>query len=126
MRYASTPRAQLLPSAIAQTMSDWPRCMSPVAKTPGTFVIQFASRGRARCAGPLGLRGAEGGGAGVGAADDDPGFVARPVHAAPMACARAVRAGQILHREVDAGEPPPGPARVAGPRRSARQNYSLE
>src|SRR5438105_3345061 len=44
MRYASTPRAQLRPSAIAQTMSDWPRCMSPAAKTPGTFVIQFALR----------------------------------------------------------------------------------
>src|SRR5262249_38388583 len=37
IRYASTPRAQLRPSAIAQTISDWPRCMSPAANTPGTF-----------------------------------------------------------------------------------------
>ena len=44
IRYASTPRAQLRPSAIAQTMSDWPRCMSPAVKTPGTLVIQLASR----------------------------------------------------------------------------------
>src|SRR5262245_14203646 len=44
IRYASTPRAQLRPSAIAQTINDWPRCMSPAAKTPGTFVIQSALR----------------------------------------------------------------------------------
>ena len=34
-------RAALRPSAIAQTMSDWPRCMSPAVKTPGTLVIQL-------------------------------------------------------------------------------------
>ena len=27
------------PSSIAHTISDWPRCMSPAAKTPGTLVI---------------------------------------------------------------------------------------
>ena len=37
-------RAALRPSAIAQTISDWPRCMSPAVKTPGTLVIQCASR----------------------------------------------------------------------------------
>ena len=42
IRYRSTPRAALRPSAIAQTISDCPRCMSPVAKTPGTLVIQSA------------------------------------------------------------------------------------
>ena len=36
--------AALRPSAIAQTMSDWPRCMSPAVKTPGTLVIHRASR----------------------------------------------------------------------------------
>ena len=44
IRKRSTPRAALRPSAIAHTMSDWPRCMSPAANTPGTLVIQFASR----------------------------------------------------------------------------------
>ncbi len=38
------PRAALRPSAMAQTMSDWPRCMSPAANTPGTLVIQRSSR----------------------------------------------------------------------------------
>ena len=38
------PRAHERPSAIAQTISDWPRCMSPQVNTPGTLVIQFASR----------------------------------------------------------------------------------
>ena len=38
------PRAALRPSAMAQTMSDWPRCMSPAVKTDGTLVIQFSSR----------------------------------------------------------------------------------
>ena len=40
MRKRSTPRAALRPSAIAQTIRDWPRCMSPAVKTPGTLVIQ--------------------------------------------------------------------------------------
>ena len=44
IRNRSTPRAALRPSAIAQTMSDWPRCMSPAVNTPGTLVIQLASR----------------------------------------------------------------------------------
>ena len=43
IRKRSTPRAAR-PSAIAQTISDWPRCMSPAVKTPGTLVIQLASR----------------------------------------------------------------------------------
>ena len=38
------PRAADRPSAIAQTISDCPRCMSPQANTPGTLVIQFGSR----------------------------------------------------------------------------------
>ena len=38
------PRAALRPSAMAQTISDWPRCMSPAVNTPGTLVIQVASR----------------------------------------------------------------------------------
>ena len=32
------------PSSIAQTISDWPRCMSPAANTPGTLVIHCSSR----------------------------------------------------------------------------------
>jgi len=44
IRYSSTPLAQLRPSAIAQTIRDCPRCMSPAAKTPGTLVIQASSR----------------------------------------------------------------------------------
>ena len=43
MRYRSTPAAALRPSAMAQTMSDWPRCMSPAANTPGTLVIHSSS-----------------------------------------------------------------------------------
>ena len=35
IKYTSTARAALRPSAIAQTTSDWPRRMSPAAKTPG-------------------------------------------------------------------------------------------
>ncbi len=35
MRNLSTPRAALRPSVMAQTTSDWPRRMSPAAKTPG-------------------------------------------------------------------------------------------
>ena len=34
-RYSSTPAAQARPSAMAQTISDWPRPASPQAKTPG-------------------------------------------------------------------------------------------
>ncbi len=34
----------LRPSAMAQTISEWPRCMSPAVKMPGTLVIQFLSR----------------------------------------------------------------------------------
>ena len=34
----------LRPSAIAHTIRDWPRCMSPAVNTPGTLVIQSASR----------------------------------------------------------------------------------
>ena len=37
MRNWSTPRAHSRPSQIAQTTSDWPRRMSPQAKTPGTL-----------------------------------------------------------------------------------------
>ena len=32
------------PRRCAQTIRDWPRCMSPAVKTPGTLVIQFSSR----------------------------------------------------------------------------------
>ena len=38
------PAAALRPSAIAHTMRDWPRCMSPAVNTPSTLVIQFPSR----------------------------------------------------------------------------------
>ena len=38
MRKASTARAAWRPSRIAQTMSDWPRRMSPAANTRGTLV----------------------------------------------------------------------------------------
>ena len=38
-RYRSTACAAWRPSRIAQTTSDWPRDMSPAAKTPGTLVI---------------------------------------------------------------------------------------
>src|SRR5829696_4275470 len=37
-RYASTPAAQARPSAMAQTINDWPRPASPQAKTPSTSV----------------------------------------------------------------------------------------
>ena len=37
-------RAADRPSAIAQTMRDWPRCMSPAVKMPGTLVIHRSSR----------------------------------------------------------------------------------
>jgi len=35
-RYLSIASAALRPSAMAHTTSDWPRRMSPAAKTPGT------------------------------------------------------------------------------------------
>jgi hypothetical protein len=38
-RYSSMPRAAWRPSAMAHTTSDWPRRMSPAAKTPGTDVM---------------------------------------------------------------------------------------
>jgi triacylglycerol lipase len=38
VRWASTPAAAERPSAMAQTISDWPRPASPAAKTPGTEV----------------------------------------------------------------------------------------
>ena len=38
MRNSSTARAHCRPSRIAQTTSDWPRRMSPAAKTFGTLV----------------------------------------------------------------------------------------
>lgn len=41
---ASMALAARRPSSIAQTMSDWPRCMSPAANTPGTLVIHRSSR----------------------------------------------------------------------------------
>src|SRR4029453_13514355 len=44
IKCSSMARAALRPSAIAHTMSDWPRCMSPAANTPGTLVIHRASR----------------------------------------------------------------------------------
>ena len=43
IRYRFTAVAQLRPSAIAQTMRDWPRPMSPATNTPSTFVDQFRS-----------------------------------------------------------------------------------
>ena len=39
IRYWSTAAAALRPSAMAQTTSDWPRRMSPAAKTPRTEVM---------------------------------------------------------------------------------------
>ena len=38
-KYASTPAAVLRPSEIAHTTSDWPRRISPAAKTPSTEVM---------------------------------------------------------------------------------------
>ena len=38
-KYLSIPAAALRPSAIAHTTSDWPRRMSPAAKTPSTDVM---------------------------------------------------------------------------------------
>ena len=38
VRKRSTPRAAERPSAMAQTMSDWPRPASPATKTPATLV----------------------------------------------------------------------------------------
>ena len=43
-RYASTPAAQALPSAMAQTINDWPRPASPQAKTPSTSVAVVVAR----------------------------------------------------------------------------------
>ena len=43
LRYASTCAAAERPSAIAHTMSDCPRAMSPAANTPGTDVAREAS-----------------------------------------------------------------------------------
>jgi hypothetical protein len=37
-------RGALRPSAIGRTMSDRPRCVSSAVNTPGTLVIQPASR----------------------------------------------------------------------------------
>jgi hypothetical protein len=39
IRNLSTPTAASRPSQIAHTISDWPRRVSPAAKTPGTLVI---------------------------------------------------------------------------------------
>src|SRR5215471_14456741 len=43
IRYASTAAAADLPSAIAHTISDWPRPMSPATNTPGTEVANEPS-----------------------------------------------------------------------------------
>ena len=39
IRYWSTARAACRPSRMAQTISDWPRRMSPAAKTLSTLVL---------------------------------------------------------------------------------------
>lgn len=39
IRNLSTPTAASRPSQIAHTISDWPRRVSPAAKTPGTLVM---------------------------------------------------------------------------------------
>ena len=39
IKYRSTPRAALRPSAIAQTTRDCPRLASPAANTPGTLLM---------------------------------------------------------------------------------------
>ena len=39
MRYLSTEIAALRPSEIAHTTNDWPRRISPAAKTPGTELM---------------------------------------------------------------------------------------
>src|SRR5690606_29999369 len=44
VRWASTPRAAARPSAMAHTIRDWPRPMSPAANTPSTDVRYSASR----------------------------------------------------------------------------------
>jgi hypothetical protein len=44
VRYLSTAEAAARPSAIAQTISDWPRPASPATKTPETEVMYAASR----------------------------------------------------------------------------------
>ena len=41
LRKRSMAAAAERPSAMAQTISDCPRCMSPAVNTPGTLVIQF-------------------------------------------------------------------------------------
>src|ERR1035437_4524787 len=44
IRKASTPAAAERPSAMAHTISDWPRPASPATKTPGTDVMKALSR----------------------------------------------------------------------------------
>src|SRR5215207_3723496 len=44
IRYRSTPAAAARPSAMAHTISDCPRPMSPATNTPGTVVAKSASR----------------------------------------------------------------------------------
>src|SRR5215470_11598554 len=43
IRYASAAAAADLPSAIAHTISDWPRPISPATNTPGTEVANEPS-----------------------------------------------------------------------------------
>jgi hypothetical protein len=43
-RNLSTAAAAARPSAMAQTIKDWPRPISPATKTPGMLVAQFLSR----------------------------------------------------------------------------------
>ena len=44
VRYSSTAAAAARPSAIAHTISDWPRPASPATKTPSALVAYDASR----------------------------------------------------------------------------------
>ena len=74
----------------------------------------------------LTMRGAETVGAGVAAADDDHVLVARADHLDLVALAGTVLKRQVLHREVNAGEFPPGHAKVARRRRSAGQDDGVE
>ena len=45
-RYRSTAAAAARPSAIAQTMSDWPRPASPATNTPASLRLRSRRRGR--------------------------------------------------------------------------------
>src|SRR5947199_308159 len=134
-------------------MSDWPRCMSPQANTPGTLVIQLASRHtlprsvsltprsvsmprRSRQqlelvdrGGALTVHRAQTVGARVAAADDDDALAGRadePLVGNLIALAPLVLEHQVLHREVDAGELASGDREIARPAGPTGQDERIE